>query len=320
MNRTVHLALGALALTAATLLFTRCTGAPSPPLRGDVLVEPPADADDCIVVAGRRVSIGTRVVTWDEPGGYSAYRQGKHFDRSAGLDGEKRYGTRPGDPQELAALQDQVHQFVVHYDVCGTSRQCFKVLQDLRNLSVHFMLDVDGTIYQTLDLKERAWHATVANDGAVGVEIAHPGAWRSPLNADMRRWYERDAQGWRMKFPAWMQETGVRTEGFVPRPARPEFQSGVVQGAEYHQFDFTAEQYAALAKLVAGLNKALPRIRVRAPRDDSGAIVNRALPRAQLDAFDGVLGHFHVQTNKQDPGPAFQWDRVLQEARRLRGR
>ena len=314
---------GALLAAASLTLFPRCVSGPeaaTASLAEDAIVDAPAAADDCIVVAGRRVSIGTRVVTWLEPDGYSAYREGKHFDRSEGLDGEKRYGERPGDPKTLDALRDVVHQFVVHYDVCGTSRQCFKVLQDLRNLSVHFMLDVDGTIYQTLDLKERAWHATVANDGAVGVEIAHPGAWRSPLNADMRRWYERDAQGWRMKFPAWMQETGVRTEGFVPRPARPEFQSGVVQGAEYHQFDFTAEQYAALAKLVAGLNKALPRIRVRAPRDDSGAIVNRALPRAQLDAFDGVLGHFHVQTNKQDPGPAFQWDRVLQEARRLRGR
>jgi len=39
--------------------------------------------------------------------------------------------------------------------------QCFKVLHDHRDLSVHFMLDLDGTIYQTLDLKERAWHATI---------------------------------------------------------------------------------------------------------------------------------------------------------------
>ena len=236
------------------------------------------------------------------------------------LDGEKRYGVRPGAPETLAALQDQVHQFVVHYDVCGTSRQCFKVLQDLRNLSVHFMLDVDGTIYQTLDLKERAWHATIANDRAVGVEIAHPGAWRSPLNADMRRWYERDAEGWRMKFPAWMSETGVRTPGFVPRPDRPEFVSGVVQGAEFHQFDFTPEQYGALARLVAGLNQALPRIRLDAPRGADGGVVDRALPREELLAFEGVVGHFHVQTNKQDPGPAFQWERVLDDAKRLRGR
>jgi len=64
----------------------------------------------------------------------------------------------------------------------------------------------------------------------------------------------------------------------------------------------------------------LPRIRLQAPRRADGAVVNRALDREDLRAFDGVVGHFHVQTNKQDPGPAFQWDRVLDEARRLRGR
>jgi hypothetical protein len=30
-----------------------------------------------------------------------------------------------------------------------------------------------------------------------------------------------------------------------------------------------------------------------------------------------VLGHYHVQTNKVDPGPALQWDYVIGEARRL---
>ena len=49
-----------------------------------------------------------------------------------------------------------------------------------------------------------------------------------------------------------------------------------------------------------------------------GTVVNRALGEEAVRAFDGVVGHFHVQTNKQDPGPAFQWDRVLTEARALR--
>ena len=51
------------------------------------------------------------------------------------------------------------------------------MLHDLRGLSVHFMLDLDGTIYQTLDLKEGAWHATVANGRSIGIEIANIGAY-----------------------------------------------------------------------------------------------------------------------------------------------
>ena len=30
-----------------------------------------------------------------------------------------------------------------------------------------------------------------------------------------------------------------------------------------------------------------------------------------------MLGHYHIQTNKVDPGPALQWDYVIGEARRL---
>jgi len=41
---------------------------------------------------------------------------------------------------------------VIHFDDAGTSRTCFLVLQDDRDLSVHFMLDLDGTIYQTARL------------------------------------------------------------------------------------------------------------------------------------------------------------------------
>jgi N-acetyl-anhydromuramyl-L-alanine amidase AmpD len=37
------------------------------------------------------------------------------------------------------------------------------------------MLDLDGTIYQTLDLKERASHATIANSRSIGIEIANMG-------------------------------------------------------------------------------------------------------------------------------------------------
>jgi hypothetical protein len=36
-----------------------------------------------------------------------------------------------------------------------------------------------------------------------------------------------------------------------------------------------------------------------------------------LQSYHGVLGHYHVQTNKTDPGPAMQWDRVIDGARRL---
>jgi N-acetyl-anhydromuramyl-L-alanine amidase AmpD len=92
---------------------------------------------------------------------------------------------------------------------------------------------------------------------------------------------------------------------------------GVIQGQELMQYDFTPEQYEALTRLTATLCKVLPRIKCDYPRDASGKLIPRKLPDEDYQNYHGVLGHYHVQTNKTDPGPAFQWDRVIGGARRL---
>ena len=52
-------------------------------------------------------------------------------------------------------------------------------------------------------------------------------------------------------------------------------------------------------------------------KDKPLVIVTRKLPDEDLDKYQGVLGHWHIQLNKVDPGPAFQWDMVIPAARRL---
>ena len=182
---------------------------------------------------------------------------------------------------------------------------------------MHFLLDVDGTIYQTLDLRDKAHHATIANDGAIGVEIAHPGAFAQPMQAAMRRFYERDDVGWRLRLPDGI-ERGALADDLVVRPARDEVVAGEVNGKVYHQLDFTEAQYRSLAALCAALSRTFPRIRLEVPREADGRVVDHVLSAGELRAFDGIVGHFHVQANKQDPGPAFRWERVLADARALR--
>ena len=46
-------------------------------------------------------------------------------------------------------------------------------------------------------------------------------------------------------------------------------------------------------------------------------VLPHKLPDDQLAKYQGVLGHYHIQTNKTDPGPALQWDKVINGARRL---
>jgi N-acetyl-anhydromuramyl-L-alanine amidase AmpD len=275
-----------------------------------------------IVVCGERVDIGTPVVLWTDPIGFDAYSQRcRSIDQALPVqpDGEPsvlRYGARSrraATPRELA---EHVRLFVVHYDAVGSSERCFRALHDNRGLSVHFMLDLDGTVYQTLDLRERAFHAKDVNDESVGVEIANVGAMSTPKL--LEAWYGRDDSGRvRNLFPPDKRLGEQRRADVVPRPARQELVGGTIQAARLVQWDFTEEQYDALARLIVGVNRALPRVRLEVPRDRKGAVPTRMLDPAVVARFEGVLGHYHLDEKKYDPGPAFDWERVLAEARRL---
>src|SRR5581483_976998 len=314
------------------------TGCKTPPRPGAV----ERRSGDEIVAAGQFFHTGTPIVLWMDPGGYDAYRVERRFsplDKSDWEDSQaevreltspnrynlRRNGLTPeelervrGGGWDLPTLQRAVDQFVIHFDACGTSRQCFNVLQDHRDLSVHFMLDLDGTIYQTLDLKERAWHATSSNSRSVGIEIANVGAYGSDEKNPFDRWYARHADGTtRITIPSSYGDGGIRTAGFVGHPARPDPIKGVIQGRELVQYDFTPEQYRALIKLTAALTRVFPRMTCDFPKDSGGRLITAKLPDPALKAYHGVLGHFHIQTDKVDPGPAFNWDYVIDGARRL---
>jgi hypothetical protein len=87
------------------------------------------------------------------------------------------------------------------------------------------MLDLDGTIYQTLDLKERAWHATISNSRSIGIEIANMGGYRKEEGSPLEHWYTKDANGrTRITLPASLGDGGIRTPHFVGHPATCHFQ------------------------------------------------------------------------------------------------
>ncbi len=296
---------------------------------------------DEIVVAGQFFHTGAPVVLWLDPGGYDAYRVERRFSpydqadwkssvaAEPSLRSPNRYDLRRGLTDEeiervrgggwdLPTLQKHVDQFVIHYDDAGTSRNCFKILQDARGLSVQFMIDLDGTIYQTLDCKERAWHATTSNSRSVGVEIANMGAYPPGQTAALARWYQPTTNGpTRITIPPAFGPQPERTPNFAGYSARPAPVAGVVQGEKLEQYDYTPQQYQALIHLTAALCRIFPKLKCDYPHDAHGQLINHKLPDEVLQQYGGVLGHFHVQTNKTDPGPAFQWDYVINHARWL---
>ena len=144
------------------------------------------------------------------------------------------------------------------------------------------------------------------------------GAYGSEERSPFDEWYQREPNGQvRITIPEEMGDGGIRTKEFVGHPARAELVRGTVQGKELVQYDFTPEQYQALIKLTATLSKVFPKIKCDYPRDAAGKLIPQKLPDEELEKYQGVLGHFHVQTNKTDPGPAFQWDYVIDNARKL---
>ncbi len=325
------------AIVIVTLLAAGCGTVPR-------AGKPEPRCGDEVVAAGKFFHTGTRVVLWLDPGGYDAYRVERRFapikesdwDTShadaRSLNSPNRYSLRRaglttneiervrGGGWDLPLLQRVVDQFVLHFDVCGVSRRCFEVLQDDRDLSVHFMLDLDGTIYQTLDLKERAWHATTSNDRSVGVEIANIGAYPVNEKNPFADWYRTNANGRVfLTIPARLGDGGIRTPNFVGHPARNEPVRGTIQGEDLVQYDFTPEQYAALTKLTATLCEIFPKLKCDYPKDAEGRLIPRKLPDADLKNYQGVLGHYHIQTDKVDPGPALDWDKVIGGAQRLLG-
>ncbi len=253
-------------------------------------VPPVASAGTSIVVAGQKFDVGRPVVLWSDPQGFDAY-QTTCIDQSGGCcdHASPRFAARKGvAARSVPELQGIVSQLVLHFDGCVNSRSCFKSMHNRPRpagstgcgLSAHFMVDADGTIYQTLDLVERAFHAEEANSTSVGVEICNRG------RVDKSEW---------PKLPP----------DYRTRPER----DVVINGEHHLAYEFRGEQYDSLIALARTLLRVFPRIKPVMPERDGKPIMDT------LDdplAFAGILGHLHVDLQKQkwDPG-ALDWQRIL---------
>lgn len=199
-------------------------------------------ADKYIVCNGNPVPIEWhKVKLWTEAGGLAA--------------GERTY---------KKANRTNIGMFIVHFDVCLSSQSCFDVLKQ-RNLSVPFLIDNDGTIYQTLDTCHIAWHAAGVNEKSVGVEISN---------------------AFYMKYQPTYEKMGFGS--------RPVISNSVVHGhAIEEHLGFYPVQEEALKALIKALNKGLG-----IPLETSDLMT--VVPEVANGTFKGIAHHFQVTTNKID--------------------
>ncbi|MDX2087329.1 MAG: N-acetylmuramoyl-L-alanine amidase [Kofleriaceae bacterium] len=259
-----------------------------------------------IIIAGHTFATNAPVVTWRESGwdATSKYCIGTETESQSTLnakcgvapgggqfpyDGPKivqRYSLRPAmrrygadfkanDEAALAAAKAVIRQFVVHHDGCHSSDMCFNVLQNERGLSCHFLIDNDGTIFQTIDLALAAWHAAQWNLGSIGVELCNYG--------------DANAQ------PTFY-ETGKRGPKREKIPIK-------INGHKILAYEYTKAQLESFGKLATALTRLLPNIPLEFPQSSPGQQSWETLPEQASFGFAGYISHYHLTQQKWDPGP-----------------
>jgi N-acetyl-anhydromuramyl-L-alanine amidase AmpD len=242
-----------------------------------------------LIIAGRRFAIEAPLINWHQSGwdataerclpvpGHGACPDGitpygaKAMNRSP-----RRYALRPQlrryqHSPPLEAVKALVRQFVLHHDGCSSAAMCWNVLHNERGLSCHFLIDNDGTIYQTLDIAFMAYHAAQFNVSSIGVEFSNRGDAKKEPDFYLRRSQKRDVRACK------------------------------INGHTYLAYDFTRAQYDSFTRLARALTRLLPNLPVEYPQKAPGEQAWETL--ATASGYAGYLGHYHCTAAKWDPGP-----------------
>jgi len=193
-----------------------------------------------------------KFVLWSSDGGLESKR-GNYYD----------YSARP---------KRNIRYFVNHWDVCLNSTSCQNVL-DKRGISVHFLIDNDGTIYQTMDMQHAAWHAgsSRSNRASVGVEISN---------------------AYYPKYQDWYVNAGYGE--------RPIIDDAWVHGTKLEPFmGFYPAQIEALKALWEAIHGATG-IPYEAPENQFGKISTKYVQDVPYGKFSGFVSHYHVSKAKID--------------------
>ena len=250
-------------------------------------------SNNSIIICGREYHIGSKVVLWDDPNGLNGYDTSKKAyrirDRKTGevikkVISGKRYNNRVWNVN-FDKLKNIVTQFFLHHSGLYHADATFSVLHNERGLSCHFILDDDGTIYQTLDLKENAWHGGQCNKMSIGIEI--------------------DSRASAGRFPNAYDADSCKKYDVLPREKRLD----KVNGSWALGYDFNDKQYEALIKLAIALKDIFPHISSNPdfPRKN-GRI--RKVEVNNIKKHKGFVCHFQASSNKIDP-ISFDFNRFL---------
>lgn len=183
------------------------------------------------------------------------------------LNGSVRFGRRPFHDENLMR---EIRYSVWHHSVTFSAQSTEEILRE-RNLSVHFGLDPDGTLYQFLDLAWRDRSSENANDRGIGIETTNVVDVHQPP-----------------------------PKGYEGRP----IVKGMSQGVMRTVWDYTPEQKQVAMLLCQALCSYFPRM---APHTPEG-LDKKSAGKCLRGNVYGILGHAHITGGaKWDPNPAFDF-------------
>ena len=227
------------------------------------VLRPPTPLSGSIRVYGQDVAIdGCRIVRFDEPNSFSFYE----------------------DPASFKPRTRKANVTVWHDSVTQDAKSCYQVLRhrkkddgSLMHLSTHFIIDVDGVIYQCLDPKDVGRHAGGERPGwnaaSVGIDIANP----LDPSLDGRGRVLRPVSSWSPRKGYW---------------------------------DLTSAQIFAARKLKDTLVKALP-IADDCPRTAAKLPVymraNEYLAPLDPTTYSGSVSHAQISKSRYDGNDALSW-------------
>lgn len=211
-------------------------------------------------------------------------------------DDQPLFGDRFREPgkrlpvSDILANRQDVRQVILHAHGRPDAATDFAALVGDR-LSTHFLIDWDGTIYQTLDVGFAAYHAGDANMRGIGVDLE---GLLDNLHA-------------RPNAPAYPKKHPRLAEMNAPAYARRPGPPAVINGVTVQTHTFTDAQYRSLGSLLRLLAGVFPSVDAGPPMIDE-----QVTPSALTHREDhhGVIAHWHLDAQVYDPGPSFEWTRL----------
>ncbi|MBN1947531.1 MAG: N-acetylmuramoyl-L-alanine amidase [Bradymonadales bacterium] len=188
--------------------------------------------------------------------------------------------------EKLDRLARQLETIVIHHDASYHAHSCFCILA-ARGLSSHFIINHDGGVLQGLDPWYMGFHCRDFNATSIGFDMnnvatveGHQSRYSDPLFGTVADYTVREV-----------------VEGRINRSIK-------------RSFAYTEAQYVSLVAVMRILRDILKMPMIYPQSEAGGGVLTTRL--ANPAAFRGFWGHYHNTATKWDPGPGFDWDKVME--------